>query len=136
MSIKSYFRALLGAHLESKSAWVGAQAMPRPTGSIGLTSLIPTGTGKVSYTPPEDGYISLAVDATRGIQGNNGIGLEQGLTGASGTHSISLPVRKGVSVTISSYDVGTVWRAYFLRLVGGGVNCLFALFSKGACYVA
>lgn len=125
MSIKSYFRALLGAHLESKSAWVSTQAMPRSAGSIDLTGLIPTGTGEISYMPPEDGYISLAVDATGGIRGNNGIGLEQGLTGAaSGTHSISLPVRKGVSVTISSYDVGTVWWAYFLRLVGGGGKAL------------
>ena len=126
MSIKNQLRAAILSG--------GAKGSAEDTStSIQLSTL-------TNYTAPADGAVyahavtNLDGATTVGLSKNRDFGSSISFKSANGWNTwLNLPVRKGDSVSFASYN-NSVFEAYFVKLVGGGVKTLWHSLFGGLCH--
>lgn len=101
MSLKSYLREMVSAHLGSKKLWVAHQSAPSGT-YISIT--VPNhGYNWTLYTPPSDGYITIVpgencrYDIRASCNSTNWVEDKGWLSG-------TVPVRQGETVNLKTFS--------------------------------
>lgn len=138
MSVKKLYRALIS------SPFVSERSAPDGSNQIDISSVITGGTPSTDlfYTPPADGYVSFAIN--NNSQSNmfvriNAENVESALTVAPDSDfSTGIRVRRGSALSLYFSVIPQVYRARFIRTVGGGggggLKALWHSYFGGLCH--